>query len=728
MLAFGAGLLVTMFAAKTCAKRKGEPTSQPSDAPKSRPTTTSAPTTASAPTTTSAPTTGRATSRSTTRKAPPALSNDKKDDEPKRPSHEGKPDNTNLYLGSLDPKDGYTFQVQFNTNGASIYTVKLSSHYATVEDKRFVDEFGYDRYVEALAKGDNKALKGQCSLMNPVSYDGATYYPLATRNVKVTLPDGTIYRYRHDPQLRSKSYRNTYGAWRAWKVLTEAQAKERDLGSTDDVQRLSFSWAFEHKAGPDAKYQPAIWLIKTYSVRKKDYTIRVSLRVENPLKGDKPLKVEIDQAGPTGVPREDSRGDMRKIAYGKYDDDKVVVSAEQRKDKLEELKLGSRVNVGDSSDDSVLWIGQTNKFFGCMLHLRPKQGDDDEIRAPLWKAEYYHQDIQENSTSGTQMTGVNFPEIEVESGAKETVEFELFAGPKRIDMFEDEDDEFHKPRYKTLAYQDTLDLSSCFCAWDWLSLFVVGFLGTLAKHVTFGNYGLAIFLLVVIVRLCLHPLTKKGQVMMSKMKKFQPMIKELEKKYADDKEALNRERIKLFREHGANPLLGCLPMLLQMPILIALWRGISATTDLRHAAFLPVWIVDLAAPDKLFPFGVDLPLIGGYLNLMPLLLGAAMYWQMKLSPQSPGASSPDQEKQQKMMQMMFPIMMPVMFYHMASGLTLYFLASTFFGAAESHYIRKHIEAREALEAAITTTVHMPGKRSRSSRPKKPKGPNWFKQN
>jgi len=225
----------------------------------------------------------------------------------------------------------------------------------------------------------------------------------------------------------------------------------------------------------------------------------------------------------------------------------------------------------------------------------------------------------------------------------------------------------------------------------------------------------------------LHPLTKKGQVMMSKMKKLGPMMKEMEKKYGDDKEALNRERVKLYKKQGATPLLGCLPMMLQMPVLIALWSGINASIDLRHAAFLPVWIIDLAAPDRLFTWSRALPLIGTDFNLLPLLLAAAMYWQMKLSPQTtqPGAS-PEQEKQQKMMALMMPIMMPIMFYHMASGLTLYFLASTFFGAVEQQVIRRHIEAKEALAAAMETTVALPGKGPRGSRPKKPKGPIRYK--
>lgn len=731
MLAFGAGLMIVMLGTRSCAEQEGGATSRPADSAESKPATTSTrPATKPSTRPSTKPATQPAGGTAVLDKPKP---DDTKPDKTKTRwnTEQGDPDRGHLSIGSTDPGSGYTFEVQFNTSGASIHTVKLSKHYATVADKRFADENGYEKYSRALAEGTNKDLLGPCSVLNPVSHDGVIYYSLATRRVEAIFPDGKPAAYSHDPQLLSRKADRKRRKWRGWKPLPADEAKALGLDSTDDMQRFSFYWILLRKDPDDAEFRKALRLIKTYSVRKNDYTIYVSLRVENLWGGAKPLAVSIDQGGPTGVPREDARTDMRKVAYGEYDtaDEQVAVTAEKRKDKINEVNLGSPETVGNSFK-RMLWIGQSNKFFACLLYLKPDQSlppdQREDLWAASWRADFYYQDAKENATSPTQITGLRFSRIPVESGKPRTIDFELFAGPKRIDMFEDADDKYYRESYKILAYKDTIDLSSCFCASDWLSLKVVGFLGGLAENVTFGNYGLAIFLLVLIVRLLLHPLTKKGQVTMSKMKKLQPMMKELEKKYADDKDAMNRERIKLFRQHGATPFLGCLPMLLQMPILIALWRGISATTDLRHAAFLPVWIVDLSAPDRLFSFGTDLPFIGEYLHLMPLLLGAAMYWQMKLSPQSQTPSTPEQAKQQKMMQLMFPIMMPAMFYHMASGLTLYFLASTFFGAVEQHYIRKHIEAKEALQAATETTVRMPGKGPRGSRPKKPKGPMWHK--
>ena len=168
-------------------------------------------------------------------------------------------------------------------------------------------------------------------------------------------------------------------------------------------------------------------------------------------------------------------------------------------------------------------------------------------------------------------------------------------------------------------------------------------------------------------------------------------------------------------------------MMLQMPIWIALWTALNASVELRHAAFLPWWIIDLAAPDALITFGQKVPFLGESFNLLPILLTISMFLQTKLNPQMAGAgSTPQQQQQKKMMKYMMPGMMLLFFYQAPSGLTLYIMASTTASVIEQMLIRKHIRDRDAAEEAATATVPMPGKRFRDSRPKKPKGPNWFK--
>jgi YidC/Oxa1 family membrane protein insertase len=235
------------------------------------------------------------------------------------------------------------------------------------------------------------------------------------------------------------------------------------------------------------------------------------------------------------------------------------------------------------------------------------------------------------------------------------------------------------------------------------------------------NYGVVIIILVFLVRLILHPITRKSQVAMSKFGKLAPMAEEIKRKYADNKAELNKQLMQLYRKQGASPIMGFLPMLLQMPIWIALYGAIYASIDLRGAAFLPVWITDLSAPDAVVRFAtVTVPLVGwkiDALNLLPILMGVAFYLQQKLTPQAP-AANPQAAQQQKMMMIMMPVMFPLMFYNGPSGLNLYIMASTFAGVVEQYFIKKHI--REQEQQDISGVVPATSKTGGKVKKKKPK--------
>jgi YidC/Oxa1 family membrane protein insertase len=220
-------------------------------------------------------------------------------------------------------------------------------------------------------------------------------------------------------------------------------------------------------------------------------------------------------------------------------------------------------------------------------------------------------------------------------------------------------------------------------------------------HAIFRDWGLAIIALVFIVRAVLHPITKKSQINMAKMAKMGPEIERIKKKYGDDKEALNRAMLEFYKNHGATPILGCLPMFLQMPIWISLYSGLSTTFELRHAPFLYglTWIKDLSKPDHLIEFDrawnfLFIHIDG--LNVIPILLAVAFYLQYKLQPKPP-VMTEEQKSQQRMMMWMTTLLFPLMLYPMPSGLNIYIFASTIFGVIESKIIRNHIEKQEALK-------------------------------
>ena len=191
------------------------------------------------------------------------------------------------------------------------------------------------------------------------------------------------------------------------------------------------------------------------------------------------------------------------------------------------------------------------------------------------------------------------------------------------------------------------------------------------------NYGVAIIILTLIVRLVMHPLTKKSQTSMQRMQKLQPKMKEVQEKYKNDKRRQQEEMMKLYREYGVNPFGGCLPILLQLPIFIGLYWTLRESIDLRHAPFV-LWMEDLSQPDALF----------GLVNVLPVLCCVIMFVQQRSMPKPP---DPQQAQTQKIMSFMMPGMLLFFFYSIPSGVSLYFSVSTIIGILEQKRIRRHID-------------------------------------
>ena len=207
---------------------------------------------------------------------------------------------------------------------------------------------------------------------------------------------------------------------------------------------------------------------------------------------------------------------------------------------------------------------------------------------------------------------------------------------------------------------------------------------------------------------------------MRKFSKMTPRIGQIKKKYANNKAEMNKQMMALYKEQGASPVMGMLPMMVQMPILIALWSAINASVELRGAAFLPVWITDLSVPDALFRFPtINLPLFGKLdsFNLLPILVGVAIYMQQKLMP-SQLAANPQAAQQQKIMKIMMPLFLPLVLYKGPSGVNLYFMTSTFAGVIEQHVIRKHLHEKEEAESkGLVAATSKTGGKVKKKKPK-----------
>ena len=182
-------------------------------------------------------------------------------------------------------------------------------------------------------------------------------------------------------------------------------------------------------------------------------------------------------------------------------------------------------------------------------------------------------------------------------------------------------------------------------------------------HIFIPNYGIVIILFSILVKIVVYPLTKKSYKSMKEMSKVQPLVAELREKHKSDPQRLNKETMKLYKEHGINPLGGCLPMLLQLPLLGALFIVFRSTIQLRGASFIPGWIDDLSRADTIFTLPFSLPLYGDQFNILPILMAGSMIFQSKMTMQDP---------KQKAMVYLMPIFMLLIFNQFPSGLNLYY--------------------------------------------------------
>ena len=188
----------------------------------------------------------------------------------------------------------------------------------------------------------------------------------------------------------------------------------------------------------------------------------------------------------------------------------------------------------------------------------------------------------------------------------------------------------------------------------------------------FHSYGTAIVALTVLLSLLFYPLTWTSFRTMKKMELLQPALKALQDRYKNDPKRINEEAMKLYKQHRVNPMAGCLPLLLQMPIFISLYQVLSRSPELRGARFL--LIKDLAAPDALVPLPAALPLLGSALNVLPLAMAVMMFVQQRMS--SKGKALTEEQRVQQQVFGFMPVLFGVMFYALPSGLVLYWLLNT----------------------------------------------------
>jgi len=248
---------------------------------------------------------------------------------------------------------------------------------------------------------------------------------------------------------------------------------------------------------------------------------------------------------------------------------------------------------------------------------------------------------------------------------RQTQKYFIYAGPKSYEILKSFD----------MGYERILHTNILGGLW----LYCLILLKLLYK--VCHNYGIAIILLSSLIKLVFTPLTHMSFESMRKMQVLQPKIKALQEQYKKDPQKLNQEIMQLYKKNKVNPFGGCLPLLLQMPIFIALYSTFSQAIELRGAPFVG-WIKDLSEPDQLFLLPYHLPVIGNQINILPLIMIGTMLWQQKLTPQT--AATKDQEK----IMLLMPLIFGFVFYGLPSGLVIYWIVNNLLTIFHQLFIKK----------------------------------------
>ena len=246
--------------------------------------------------------------------------------------------------------------------------------------------------------------------------------------------------------------------------------------------------------------------------------------------------------------------------------------------------------------------------------------------------------------------------------------------------------------------------------WDWLTrpfaeYIILPIFNLLNKFIS--NYGLIIIIFALLIKLVTYPLTMASTKSMKKMAALQPMMKELQEKYKDNPAKMQSELGRIYKEAGVNPLGGCLPVLLQMPLLFAMFYVFRSSIELRQQSFL--WAKDLSVPDSILDLGFSIPLYGDHIALFPILMGGAVYLQQKITP------AVQTNEQMKIMMYIFPVMMLLFFNNLPAGLGLYYLMFNVFSIIQTFYINKTTSTEDLPNIAPVNPAPKPLKKKKGAK-------------
>jgi YidC/Oxa1 family membrane protein insertase len=319
--------------------------------------------------------------------------------------------------------------------------------------------------------------------------------------------------------------------------------------------------------------------------------------------------------------------------------------------KLKELKADDFKKEEKAFSGTIQWVSYQEDYF--MAAVIPEKTQDARFVGRLLPS-----GILEGTWAG--------PADSITPGGQLSSRFTLFLGPRDLTVLKE--------------IGSNLDQAINFGWFDIIAKPLLYALRFFNGYV--HNYGIAIILLTVLIKILFWPLTHKSYKSMKEMQKLQPLMAKIREKYKGNREQMNKELMGLYKTYKVNPMGGCLPMVIQIPVFFALFRILGSSIELRHAPFF-LWINDLSAPDRLFRFSFEVPFMSAPYGIpvLTLLMGASMFIQQKMTP------TPGDPTQAKIM-LFLPIIFTVMFINFPSGLVLYWLVNNILSIGQQYRIIK----------------------------------------
>ena len=401
---------------------------------------------------------------------------------------------------------------------------------------------------------------------------------------------------------------------------------------------------------------------KVYTFRKNSYLVDVRFDVKNT--GSAPIQVGTNYQ----VVRDNSKPEGEGWFMSSYNGPVVYTPDSDEFQKVKYSDLDDDFQTGKDTAEYQRkatggYVGMIQHYFVSAWIMQPQEGSNICEKAACTVN-------MKKRSDNLYSSGVNVAPVQVAAGGSQSFGAQLYAGPQITSILKTVSPKFELTKDYGRVH---IFAAPLFALLNWL-------------HSLINNWGWAIIVLTIIVKAILYPLNNKAYRSMAKMRTVAPKMEALKKQYGDDKMGLQQAMMKLYRDEKINPLGGCLPMLVQMPIFIGLYWMIFLSVELRQAPWLG-WITDLSRPDPFF--------------ILPILMAATMWFQTTLNP------PPSDPTQAQMMKIM-PLMFSVMFFFFPAGLVLYYVVNNLLTIAQQWHINRQSE-KLATEPQVLDKEPAPGK-------------------